>query len=151
MKKILSFLSGAAIILAAGLAYAEDVTPGSGDTGDQMIRNEDLSHIHLDPDQATVNQMPSEAEGSAAGGMSTDQGSSTGTEMDQGRTSVDKGAVEPGVEGQGAGGAAKDSDTWQKDMKKGDSSVEKGSEGSTGKGAGEETPAKDPDTYRYRY
>ncbi len=147
MKKILSLLAGMALVLAAGLAYAEDIMPGSGDLGDKVIRNEDLSHIQLDQDRATLNQMPSEAEGSAAGGMSTDSG--TDMEMDQGKTPIDKGAAKPDAEGQGAGGAGKDSDTWQKDMKTGDSPVDKGVEGPDTGGKGEESPAKDSGTYKY--
>ncbi len=111
MKRILTLLAGAAMVLTAGFAYAEESLPGSGDPGDKMIKNEDLSHIQLDQDKATLNQMPSEAEGSAAGGMSTDS-ESMGTEMDQGKTPADKGAAEPGTEGQGAGGVTRDSSDW---------------------------------------
>ncbi len=145
MKKILTLLAGMAMVLTAGLAYTEDSQSGSGDLGDKMIKNEDLSHIQLDQDKATLNQMPSEVEGSAAGGMSTDQ-NSMGTEIDQDKTPADKGAVESGTEGQGAGGITKDSDTWQKDMKKEESPADKGSEGW---GADGKSPAKDSDTYRY--
>ncbi len=150
MKIILSLLAGTAFVLASGLAYAEDsVSSGIEDTNDNTIRNEDLSHIQLDPDRATLNQMPaeSEMEGSAAGGMNVDA-DSMGTEIDQGKTPVDKIPAESGVEGQGAGGTAKDSDRWQeeKDMKKGESSVDKSSEGGPGEGG-----AKDSDTYQYQY
>ncbi len=144
MKKILTLLAGMALVLTAGLAFAEDLS-GNGDPGDKMIRNEDLSHIQLDQDKATLNQMPSEAEGSAAGGMSTDS-ESMGTKMDEGKTPADKGAVESGTEGQGAGGGTKDSDTWQKDMKKEESPADKGSEGW---GSGDKGPDKDSNTYRY--
>jgi hypothetical protein len=66
MKKLLSLLSGIAIVLTFGMALAEDIT-----TRD-MIRDDDLPRINLDKDRATVNQMPAEtgAEGSAAGGVS---------------------------------------------------------------------------------
>ncbi len=151
MKKILSLVFGASFVLAAGLACAEDsVYYGTGDTNNKMISNDDLSHIQLDSDRATLNQMP-EAEGSAAGGRSADA-DSMGTEMDQGKSPIDKGSAEPGVEGQGAGGSAKDSDTWQKekDMKK-EAPAGKGWEGSDTGGKGEESPAKDPDTYQYQY
>jgi hypothetical protein len=106
MKKILSLLMGTAFVLAFGTAHAEDSVSGAGDMGDKVIRNDDLSHIQLDQDLATLNQMPAEteAEGSGAGGVSKDS-DSMGTEMEQGNTPADKGAAEPGAEGSGAGGA----------------------------------------------
>ena len=59
-----------AIVLGFGMAYAEDMIPGNKDTGEKMIRNEDLEKYNQDQSKSTVNQMPSRpgAEGSAAGG-----------------------------------------------------------------------------------
>ena len=70
MKKVLSLLAGIAFVLAFGMAYADDAMPGSKDTGDKMIRDEDLQKYNKDQSQSTVNQMPAkpDAEGSAAGG-----------------------------------------------------------------------------------
>jgi hypothetical protein len=155
MKKILSLLTGTAFVLAAGLAYAEDrIYSGIGDTNNTMIHNEDLSHIQLDQDRATLNQMPaeSEIEGSAAGGVSA-EADGMGTEIEQGKTPADKNPAEPGAEGRSAGGTAKDSDRWQKekDMKKEESSVDKSSEGSAAGGPGEGGVTKDSDTYQYQY
>ncbi|MGE5173856.1 MAG: hypothetical protein ACM3MD_08505, partial [Betaproteobacteria bacterium] len=89
MKKILLFMMGMMVVLAFGLVYAEDNMTGTDDTSDKMIRNDDLSHIILDPDRATVNQMQAapEAEGSGAGGVSGD----SDTKIDQGgNVPVDK-------------------------------------------------------------
>ncbi len=147
MIKIFSVLGGMALVLFVGLTYAADTMPAGEDTGDKMIRNEDLSHIQLDPDRATLNQMPaeSEIEGSAAGGMSSDADSMSG-EVDQGNNPSDKGSMELG-----AGGAAQDADKWQKEKDmKGESSVDKGSEGAAAGGAGEEGATKGSVTY-YRY
>ncbi len=151
MKKIISLLSGVALVLAAGLAYAENsVYTGTGDKNDKMIRNDDLSHIQLDPDRATLNQMPaeSEVEGVAAGGVTEDT-DSMGSEVDQGKARADQGSEGSSVEGQGTGDKAKDSDKWQQDMTKGKSSMDKGSEGSGAGGTGEGGAKKDPDTYKY--
>jgi hypothetical protein len=74
MKKILSLLMGIAFVLSFVLAYAEDSVTDTSHTNDKVISNDDLLYIKLDPDRATVNQMPSEfiAEGSAAGGVSSE-------------------------------------------------------------------------------
>jgi hypothetical protein len=71
VKKVLSLLAGMVFVLAVGMAYADDVIPGNKDTGDKMIRDEDLQKYNLDQSQSTVNQMPSVpgAEGSAPGGI----------------------------------------------------------------------------------
>ncbi len=151
MKKIISLLPGMVLVLAAGLAYAEDsVYTGTDDRNDKMIRNEDLSHIQLDPDRATLNQMPaeSEVEGVAAGGVAADM-DSMGAEVDQGKARAEKGPAESGVEGQGARDNAKDSDKWQQDMTEGESSMDKGSEGSGAGGTGEGGAKRDSDTYKY--
>ncbi len=157
MTKFLSLAAGTVLVLAFGFAHAEDsISSGVGDTNDNnMIRNDDLSHIQLDPDRATMNQMPaeSEIEGSAAGGVSADT-DNMGAEIDQDKTPSDKSSAESEMEGQGAGGAAKDySDGWQKekDVKKGESSVDKSSEGSAAGGPGEGGATKDSNRYQYRF
>jgi len=100
MIKIFSIV-GMALALAVGLAYTEDTMPAAGAMGDKIIRNEDLSHIQLDPDQATLNRMPAESsaesgiEGSAAGGVSSesDRDMDTETDIDQGKMPADNGTV----------------------------------------------------------
>ncbi len=98
MKKILSLLMGMAFVLTFGLAFAEDNATKTNDIGDKVIRNDDLLHLKLDPDRATVNQMPaeSEAEGSAAGGVSSQSESmdtETDIDIDQGKTPADNGTI----------------------------------------------------------
>ncbi len=94
MKKILSLLMGMAFVLAFGLVYAEDSVTETKDANDKMIRNDDLLHLKLDPDRATVNQMPSEfnAEGSAAGGIQSEP-DGMGTDIEQGKAPADNGTV----------------------------------------------------------
>ena len=148
MKKILSLSMGMAFVLAFGMAYAKDGMSGSGDMGDKVIRNDDLSHIQLDQDRATLNQMPeTEAEGSGAGGISKEE-DSTGTEMEQGNAPAEKGAAASGAEGSGAGSTTKDSDTWRSDMNE-QEPAGKNTEGSGAGGAGKGGAAKDSDSYRY--
>ena len=71
MKKVLSLLAGMVLVLAVGMAYADDMMPGNKDTGDKMIHDEDLQKYNQDQSKSTVNQMPSVpgAEGSAPGGI----------------------------------------------------------------------------------
>jgi hypothetical protein len=111
MKKILSLLSGMAIVLTFGMALAEDnttQTKGSGDiTIRDMIRDDDLPRINLDKDRATVNQMPAEtgAGGSAAGGVSGESDDMF-KDIEQLKTPVDVDKA-PAEEGSGAGGTNK--------------------------------------------
>ncbi len=132
MKKVLSLITGIAIVFALGSAYAAEGVNTAGDTIDRMITNDDLSHINLDQDRSTVNQMPSvsseEASGSAAGG-GREESDSTYKDMEQNKESIEKKAGELGVEGSGAGGG-KDSDIGQKD------------EGSSGTKPVETTPSE---------
>lgn len=116
MKLIFSLLTGMAFVLTFGSAYAEGNMTGREDTGDRMIRNEDLPYIILDPNRATVNQMPAEtgAEGSAAGGVSEESGGMY-KDSDQGNAPVEKAPAETGVEGTGTGGVGKDSDAMKSD------------------------------------
>ncbi len=88
MKKILSLSMGIALVLTFGFTYAEDGLNDTKITDDKVIRNDDLLHIKLDPDRATVNQMPSEsiAEGSAAGGASNESESMDDIGFGQGET-----------------------------------------------------------------
>jgi len=138
---------GTVFVVAFGMAYAEESM--SGDMGDdKVIHNDDLSHIHLDQDRATLNQMPkTEAEGYAAGGVTKEE-DSMGAEMEQGNKPAETGAAGAGVEGSGAGSSTKDSDTWRSDMNK-QAPGSKSTEGSGAGGAGEGGAAKDSDSYRY--
>jgi hypothetical protein len=88
MKKILSLLTGITLVLTFGLAYAEDSVTDTKNTNEKVIRNDDLLHIKLDPDRATVNQMLSEsiAEGSAAGGVSNESENIDDIDFGQGET-----------------------------------------------------------------
>jgi hypothetical protein len=146
VKKIFSLIVGTVFVVAFGMASAE--TSMSGDMGGKVIRNDDLSHIQLDQDRATLNQMrETEAEGSAAGGVTKEE-DSMGSEMEQGSKPAETGATESGVEGSGAGSATKESDTWRNDMKK-QAPGSKSTEGSGAVGAGEGGVTKDSDSYRY--
>lgn len=71
MKKVLSLMAGVVFILAFGMAYAEDLDPGSIDTGDRVIRDDDLERYYFDQGKGTFNVMPAPAEetGSAPGGI----------------------------------------------------------------------------------
>jgi hypothetical protein len=88
MKKILSLLMGITLVLTFGLACAEDSVTDTRNTNEKVIRNDDLLHIKLDPDRATVNQMLSEsiAEGSAAGGVSNESENIDDIDFGQGET-----------------------------------------------------------------
>lgn len=88
MKKILSLITGIAFVLSFGLAYTEDSVTDTKKTNDKVVRNDDLLHIKLDPDRATVNQMLSEsiAEGSAAGGVSYESEDIDDIDFGQGET-----------------------------------------------------------------
>jgi hypothetical protein len=72
MKKLLSLLSGMAIVLTFGMALAEDNAGQTKDPGNVTVRDDDLPRINLDQDRATLNQTPAEtgADGSAPGGVS---------------------------------------------------------------------------------
>lgn len=69
MKKVLSLMAGAVLILALGMAYADETQPG---TGDKMIRDDDLERYNFDQGKGTFNLMPAlpEETGSAPGGVS---------------------------------------------------------------------------------
>jgi hypothetical protein len=74
MKRLVSLITGAALVLAfAGIAFAADDEYRKDESGN-MIKNDDLDQYKLDRDRATVNQMPAEpgTEGSAPGGISPD-------------------------------------------------------------------------------
>jgi hypothetical protein len=70
MKKVLSLMAGMVFVLAFGMACADGTPPGSMDTGDKMIRNDDIQKYDHDQGQGTFNVMPAvpEETGSAAGG-----------------------------------------------------------------------------------
>jgi hypothetical protein len=75
MKKLLTIFAGMLLVLAFGIAYADELQPGDGYSSDKMIRNEDIQKYDQDMGQGTVNQMPAlpdEVKGSAAGGGSKD-------------------------------------------------------------------------------
>jgi len=88
MKKILSLITGIAFVFTFGLAYAEDSVTDTKKTNDKVVHNDDLLHIKLDPDRATVNQMLSEsiAEGSATGGVSYESEDIDDIDFGQGET-----------------------------------------------------------------
>jgi hypothetical protein len=78
MKKLLSFLIVIVLVLAFGIAYADELQPGDGYSSDKMIRDDDIQKYNQDTDQSTVNQtpvLPDEIKGSApGGGKDTDPG-----------------------------------------------------------------------------
>ncbi|MHB8845722.1 MAG: hypothetical protein ACYC7L_13365 [Nitrospirota bacterium] len=55
MKKILSLFAGIVFARAIGTSYADEPGPGSMDTGDKMIRNDDLKRYNFDQDRGTFN------------------------------------------------------------------------------------------------
>lgn len=105
-KKILSLLGGIVILGAFGIAYADDTMPGNADTGDKMIRNEDLKKYDHDQGQGTVNQMPAvkDEEGSAGGGVSSEKASTVKKDTFEGPAPVEKYSPEPKDEGNGLRG-----------------------------------------------
>ncbi len=110
MKKILAILMGMAFILTLGLAFAAEDMSGPQGTSDKIIRDEDIQHLDMDQDRATVNQMPTESgtEGSGAGGVNKDS-DSTYKDSDQSTAPLEKTPAKPGAEGLGAGGSSNDS------------------------------------------
>jgi hypothetical protein len=110
MIKILPLLMSFVFVLTFGYEFAEQSAPGTSDTSDKMIRDEDIQHYDIDQDRATVNQMPSQSgsEGSGAGGVTKDSDSML-KDSDSSKTPVDKAPAEPGTKGSGAGGT---SDDW---------------------------------------
>jgi hypothetical protein len=111
MKIFLPLLAGMAVVLVFGLTFAQDTMTDTKDPADKIIRDDDLLRDTLDPDRATINQMPAEsdAEGSAAGGVRDDSESMRGDD-DQSKEPVEKGPAEtvPDFKGTGAGGESKD-------------------------------------------
>ena len=106
MKKILSLLGGLVIMAAFGMAYADDMMPGNKDTGDKMVRDDDLQKYDRDLTQGTVNQMPSEqgAEGTAGGGVSGEKDSTVKKDTHEGSAPVENYSPEPKDEGNGLRG-----------------------------------------------
>jgi hypothetical protein len=108
MKKILSLIMGMGLVVSLGLAYAEESMGSAGDTGDKIIRDDDLLHFDLDQNRATINQLPAApgTEGSAAGGIRGEP-ENKGIDIEQSKEPSDKGPATPGEEGTGAGGTSK--------------------------------------------
>ena len=82
MKRLFSILTGLVIVFALGIAYADDMTPSTGDQktndtqwnndqGDKMILDQDLWKYNQDQKEGTIYQMPAkpDAGGSGAGGI----------------------------------------------------------------------------------
>jgi hypothetical protein len=109
MKKLLSSLLGMAFILTFGLEYAaEDMSDTQG-MDNKTITNEDIQHLNLDKDHATVNQMPAESgtSGAGAGGVNNEP-DSTYKDSDQSAAPVENTPAK-GHEGSGTGGSSDDS------------------------------------------
>jgi len=81
MKRLLSLLTGLVIVLAFGMAYADDTMQWNydhrknndqwnNDKGDKLILDQDLLKYDQDQKQGTIDQMPAKpgAGGSGAGG-----------------------------------------------------------------------------------
>jgi hypothetical protein len=76
MKKVLSLLAGMVFVLAFGPAYADDMMQESKETGEKMIRDQDLQKYEQDQEKSTVTQMPSvPGEGGSAAGGTGEPGS----------------------------------------------------------------------------
>jgi hypothetical protein len=109
MKKILSFVMGIGLFLSLGMAYAEEGTGGVTYPGEKMIRDDDLEHLNLDQDRATVNQVPAlpEIEGSAPGGV-REEPKDTDTDIEQSKEPVGIVPAAPEEEGIGKGEEGKE-------------------------------------------
>ena len=74
--------------------------------GDKIITDDDLSHVTLDENQGTVNQMTGgSAEGSGAGGTGSDSDNMTEIDEGSGKTPADKATVDrtPAAPAEGMG------------------------------------------------
>jgi hypothetical protein len=96
MKKFLALLAGTLFAIASGFVYAETSTTDIKDTGDKVIRDDDLSRLKFDQDRSTLNQMPSEqsVEGSGAGGITNDS-DSWKYDISPGKEPVEKAPTKP--------------------------------------------------------
>jgi hypothetical protein len=110
MRKYLFSLMGMAFILTFGLEYAaEDMSDTQG-MDNKTITNEDIQHLNLDKDHATVNQMPAESgtSGAGAGGVNNESDSSY-KDSDQSAAPVENTPAKGTDEGSGTGGSSDDS------------------------------------------
>jgi len=116
MKKVLSLLAGMVLVLAVGMAYADDMMPVNKDTGDKMIHDEDLQKYDKDQDKSTVNQMPPVpgAEGSAPGGSGS-PGSNQKDDTYEKPAPADQGTTNPSDTGPGMKDPSKDQEKKDQD------------------------------------
>lgn len=109
MKKILSLVTGMVLVLAVGMANADDLQPGDGYTSDKMIRDEDIRKYDQDIGSGTFNKMPAlpEVQGSAPGGVSGDRSSDGMSGTFEKAAPVEKDKTKPADNGEGIGGPSK--------------------------------------------
>jgi hypothetical protein len=109
MKKVLSLFAGMALVLAVGMARADDLQPGDGFTSDKMIRDEDIRKYDQDMGPGTINRMPAlpEVRGSAPGGVSGDTGSDGKSDTFEKAVPVEKDKTKPSESGEGMGGPSR--------------------------------------------
>jgi hypothetical protein len=106
MKRLLSLFAGIVLVLAFGIAYADELQPGYGYTSDKMIRDEDIQKYDQDTNRGTTDQMPAlpEVRGSAPGGVSGDTYDKPAP--------VEKDTTKPSDSGGGMGGPSKGWDPY---------------------------------------
>jgi hypothetical protein len=78
MKKILTIIATLLLVFALGTAYGDETQPGTTDTGDKMIRDDDIRKYDHDQGtgEGTFNVVPApkpEVKGEAPGGVSGDR------------------------------------------------------------------------------
>ncbi|HSB34046.1 MAG TPA: hypothetical protein VLG39_06295 [Nitrospirota bacterium] len=147
MKKLLSFMLGMGLVLSLGIAYAGEGTGGTTYPSEKMIRDDDLQHLNLNQDRATMNQIPAlpEIEGSAPGSL-REEPKNTDTDIEQGKEPAD---IVPAAPGSAPGGMREEPKDTGTDIERSKEPVEivPSAPGEEGTGKGEE--GKAPEKSRY--
>jgi hypothetical protein len=109
MKKLLSLFAGIVLVLAFGMAYADELRSGDGYASDKMIRDEDIQKYDQDMGPGTTNQMPAlpEIQGSAPGGVSG------GDDSYDKPVPAEQDTTKPSDSGDGMGGPSKSWDPYR--------------------------------------
>lgn len=109
MKKFLSLVSGMVFVFAFGTAYADDRQPESIDTGDKMIRDDDIQKYDQVQGRGTFNVAPvlPDETGSAAGGGSGETDSTWMNDSKEKPAPVEKDTTKPADKEGGMGGPSK--------------------------------------------
>lgn len=144
MKKMLSLVMGMGLVLSLGMAYAEEGTEGVTHPSEKMIRDDDLQHLNLDQDRATMNQVPAlpEIEGSAPGSV-REEPKNADTDIEQSKEPAD---IVPAAPGSAPGGVREEPKDTGTDIERSKEPVP-AAPGEEGTGKGEE--GKAPEKSRY--